>query len=203
MTEGKEKTKRPLQETYYYPVIFMVIVTVVFISVLAYLNDSTRETIKRAGEIKERESILYVLGIEHDSSFDGIQAAYDEQVVEKDYGYESRKSGDVALFFSGSGLWGEIEGFISVSGDMKTLSGLTFTAQSETPGLGGRIDELWFREQFRGVTLDSAKGDQLVYRPEPGGNVDAISGATSTSKAVLKILNPFLRDKIDELKGGE
>jgi Na+-transporting NADH:ubiquinone oxidoreductase subunit C len=203
MTEGRDKVKRPLQETYYYPVIFMVVVTVVFISVLAYLNDSTRETIKRAGEIKERESILYVLGIEHDSSFDGILAAYDEQVIEEDYGYVAKKTGYVALFFSGSGLWGEIDGFISISDDMKTLKGLVFTEQSETPGLGGRIDELWFREQFRGVALDSAEGDLIKYRPEPGGNVDAISGATSTSKAVLKILNPFLRDKIDELKGGE
>jgi Na+-transporting NADH:ubiquinone oxidoreductase subunit C len=203
MTEGRDKAKRPLQETYYYPVIFMVIVTVVFISVLAYLNDSTRETIKIAGEIKERESILYVLGIEHESSFDGILAAYDEQVKEEDYGYLGKETGRVALFFSGSGLWGEMEGFISISGDMKTLEGLTFTTHSETPGLGGRIDELWFREQFRGIALDAAEGGPLVYRPEPGGNVDAISGATSTSKAVLKILNPFIREKIDELKGGE
>ena len=203
MTEERDKAKRPLQETYYYPVIFMIIVTLVFISVLAYLNDSTRETIKRASEIKEKESILYVLGIDNDASFDGILAAYDEQVIEEDYGYVAKKTGDVALFFSGSGLWGEINGFISISDDMKTLKGLVFTEQSETPGLGGRIEELWYREQFRGVALDSREGDLIKYRPEPGGNVDAISGATSTSKAVLNILNPFLRSKIVELKGGE
>ena len=203
MTEAKEKIKRPLQETYYYPVIFMVLVTFVFIAVLAYLNDSTSEIIKKASESKERESILYVLGIENDASFDGILAAYEDQVIEEDYGYVSKESGDIALFFSGSGLWGEIDGFLAVSDDMKTLKGLVFTEQSETPGLGGRIDELWFREQFRGVKLDSTEGDLIKYKPEPGGDVDAISGATSTSKAVLNILNPFLKEKIDELKGGE
>lgn len=203
MTETKKKIKRPLQETYYYPVIFMVVVTVVFISILAYLNDSTSEIIERASEIKEKESILYVLSIDNDSSVDGISAAYDEQVIEEDYGYVAKETGDIALFFSGSGLWGEIDGFISISDDMKTLKGLVFTEQSETPGLGGRIDELWFREQFRGVKLDSPEGDLIKYKPESGGSVDAISGATSTSKAVLNILNPFLRDKIDELKGGK
>ena len=203
MTEAKEKIKKPLQETYYYPVIFMVLVTFVFIAVLAYLNDSTSEIIKKASESKERESILYVLGIENDASFDGILAAYEDQVIEEDYGYVSKESGDIALFFSGSGLWGEIDGFLAVSDDMKTLKGLVFTEQSETPGLGGRIDELWFREQFRGVKLDSTEGDLIKYKPEPGGDVDAISGATSTSKAVLNILNPFLKEKIDELKGGE
>lgn len=203
MTEAKEKIKRPLQETYYYPVIFMVLVTFVFIAVLAYLNDSTSEIIKKASESKERESILYVLGIENDASFDGILAAYEDQVIEEDYGYVSKESGDIAFFFSGSGLWGEIDGFLAVSDDMKTLKGLVFTEQSETPGLGGRIDELWFREQFRGVKLDSTEGDLIKYKPEPGGDVDAISGATSTSKAVLNILNPFLKEKIDELKGGE
>jgi len=181
----------------------MVLVTFVFIAVLAYLNDSTSEIIKKASESKERESILYVLGIENDASFDGILAAYEDQVIEEDYGYVSKESGDIALFFSGSGLWGEIDGFLAVSDDMKTLKGLVFTEQSETPGLGGRIDELWFREQFRGVKLDSTEGDLIKYKPEPGGDVDAISGATSTSKAVLNILNPFLKEKIDELKGGE
>ncbi|SRR6056297_58822 len=202
MTEGRDKSKRPLQETYYYPVIFMVLVTVVFISVLAYLNDSTRETIETAGQINEKESILYVLGIDHDPSIKGIQAAYEEGVSEEPFGFVAKESGIEAFFFTGSGLWGDIEGFISISGDMKTLEGLTFTKQSETPGLGGRIEEMWYKEQFRGVEIDSAEGVPLVYKPEPGGNVDAISGATSTSKAVLNILNPFIEEKLDELRGG-
>jgi len=202
MTEEKKAAKRPLHETYYYPVIFMVLLTVVFISVLAYLNDSTREIIETAGEINEKESILYVLGIDYDSSIEGIQSAYEEGVKEESFGFVAKESGIEALFFSGSGLWGDIEGFISVSGDMKTLEGLTFTKQSETPGLGGRIEEMWFKEQFRGVEIDSGEGGPLVYRPEPGGNVDAISGATSTSNAVLKILNPFIKEMLDESRGG-
>ena len=202
MTEEKKAVGRPLHETYYYPVIFMVVLTVVFISVLAYLNDSTREIIETAGQINEKESILYVLGIDHDSTIEGIQSAYEEGVKEESSGFVAKESGIEAFFFTGSGLWGDIEGFISISGDMKTLEGLTFTKQSETPGLGGRIEELWFKEQFRGVEIDSAEGGPLAYRPEPGGNVDAISGATSTSKAVLNILNPFIREKLDESGGG-
>jgi len=201
--EEKKAGKRPLHETYYYSVIFMVVLTVVFISILAYLNDSTSEIIETAGQINEKESILYVLGIEHGSSIEGIQSAYEEGVIEETFGFVAKKSGIQAFFFSGSGLWGDIEGFISISGDMKSLEGLTFTKQSETPGLGGRIEEMWYKEQFRGVEIDTDKGSPLVYRPEPGGNVDAISGATSTSKAVLKILNPIIREKLDKAGGGE
>jgi electron transport complex protein RnfG len=80
------------------------------------------------------------------------------------------------------------------------LSGIYVLAHTETPGLGGNVnlvnsENTWrnlltgtmkdetgkrpdFQEQFRGLTLDEAKLKQ------DGGKVDALTGATITSRAV-------------------
>lgn len=202
MTEKKEKRKRPLQETYYYPVIFMVAVTVVFISVLAYLNDSTANIIELNNEAKTQESVLYALAITNDGTQEGVRKTFAEKVEETDSGYRSKDTGALAFFFTGDGLWGKIDGYLAVSGNLDSIEGVTFTEHSETPGLGGRIDELWFKEQFRGIELKTGDEKPIAYRPAPGGTVDAISGATSTSNAVVKILNASLAETLNSLKGG-
>jgi Na+-transporting NADH:ubiquinone oxidoreductase subunit C len=88
-----------------------------------------------------------------------------------------------AFPLDGQGLWGSIRGYIGVSATFDRLLGMEFVEQNETPGLGGRIDEPWFKEQFAGVPL--IPGENLVY----GSGIDAITGATSSSNAVLNILN--------------
>lgn len=201
MTEKRLKEKRPLQETYYYPVLFMIAVTVVFISVLAYLNDSTREVIERNNAAKLQESILYVLDIPHGESAEDIVRTFEAAVEETGFGYRAKETRDLALFFTGNGLWGKIDGYLAVSEDLKTLRGVTFTEHSETPGLGGRIDERPYQEQFRGLSLEGGSDAFIVYRPDPAGNVDAISGATSTSYAVARILDRSIRESLETLKG--
>ncbi len=72
--------------------------------------------------------------------------------------------------------------------DFTQVLGIDFVTHSETPGLGGRISELWFKEQFRAVSINSDDSDIVTYRPAPDGNVDAITGATLTSDAVRNII---------------
>ncbi len=70
---------------------------------------------------------------------------------------------------------------------LERLTGVDFLKQSETPGLGARIAEAWFKEQFRGK-----KGPfTTVGEGEPAAEnqFDAITGATITSNAVMGILN--------------
>ena len=45
----------------------------------------------------------------------------------------------VAVRFSGPGVWGPIKGFLALESDRKTIRGITFYEQEETPGLGGEI----------------------------------------------------------------
>ena len=50
----------------------------------------------------------------------------------------------------------------------------------ETPGLGLKSRDGWFRDQFKGLTADQ------VRLKKDGGPLDAISAATITSRAVAE-----------------
>lgn len=81
----------------------------------------------------------------------------------------------------GSGYGGEINMTVGISSECK-VCGLEIVSHSETAGLGARIDELSFRQRFSGLS------DRAVI----GENVDAISGATISSKAVAAGVNAAL-----------
>ena len=88
----------------------------------------------------------------------------------------------------GRGLWGGLWGYISIDEDKQHVFGTYFDHESETAGLGARIKERWFQEQFNGrpvsgdegfltvVKQGDAKGDEM--------KVDGVTGATLTSKGV-------------------
>ena len=104
-----------------------------------------------------------------------------------------------AFPIGGKGFWGNIDGFLSTDNDVRSIRGIVFTNHNETPGLGARIDELWFRKQFEGLRLADAVGPgqyvQISRVDQSKKNrLDAITGATMTSKALEKILNDDLRD---------
>lgn len=182
-----------------YPVLFMVGLTALYTFILASINQGSLEIIKQQEALAEQKSILYVFGIDAPDSNSATTDLYTskiETVETKTQSYYIHKTSDgikgYAFPFSGKGLWGSISGHIALSTDFKTVLGLNFTSHSETPGLGGRIDEDWFKDQFR--NLDVSASPYVVFRPSDSGNVDAITGATLTSKSVSTILNDFMAD---------
>lgn len=62
----------------------------------------------------------------------------------------------------------------------------------ETPGLGLKATEEWFWKQFVG-------GDSTVALKKDGGKIDAISGATITSRAVAKGIAQTIRKYSEHL----
>ena len=58
---------------------------------------------------------------------------------------------------------------------------ITVTAADETPGLGAKATSDEFKSQFVGLTVEDTIG---VTKDKNGGTIDAISGATITSRAV-------------------
>jgi len=90
--------------------------------------------------------------------------------------------------FTGPGLWGNISLAVGVGADGSQLKGMRVLFNVETPGLGGRIGETWFTEQFK----DKKPGSGMVFN-QAGGNVengfDAIAGATISSTAVKDTIN--------------
>ena len=99
----------------------------------------------------------------------------------------------------GAGLWGPVWGYVAFQPDRRTIAGVYFDHESETPGLGAKIkDEAWFREKFIGKTVGfgSAPLFNLAKNAEAGGApnaVDAITGATMTSKGLGDALNVWFK----------
>lgn len=109
----------------------------------------------------------------------------------------------VAVAFEGPGLWGPIKGFIALAPDMRTIRGITFYEQEETPGLGGEIAAPWFRKQFKGKKITDAAGNPGIIikggREEAAVNeVDAITGATLTCEKVQQLLNSVIEKIVQE-----
>lgn len=99
----------------------------------------------------------------------------------------------------GNGYQGSILLLVALSADMQTLIGIKVLENVETPGLGGRINEEWFQKQFRGRSLVPAlklKKQKVTAENE----VQAISGATISSHAVVRIINDTLKQISAKLK---
>jgi electron transport complex protein RnfG len=95
------------------------------------------------------------------------------------------KAKGVAFESSGKGFGGDVGVMIGVDLETDQLLGMGVTTHSETPGLGSRAkDDPSFRAQFKGMSV----GEPFKVKTD-GGQVDAVSGATITSRGVCGGLN--------------
>lgn len=200
------------QKSFIYPIIFMSVITAIFVFVLAFLNYSTAERIEFLQDTDLRKKILYVFDISIPSDNpEEINRVFNQHIEEDDstnpplfYTIDDGKITGYAIPATGPGLWGSIDAYVGISADLTTILGLEFVEHSETPGLGGRISDLDFLEQFRGLDISNPSGENyIVFKPASGGNVDAISGATLTSQSVRDLLNIDIKNFLDDRREDE
>ena len=186
-----------MKKSFTYPIVFMSALTFVFVLVLSLLNSSTADVIAFNERVEMQKKILYVFDIEYDGSYpEKINSTFidyirEEKSPEGEVIYIATKDDQIigrAYPVGGAGLWGSIEAYVGLSEDKSRILGLDFISQEETPGLGGRIDEKIFKDQFRGIEIDGNR-EIVSYRPASDGNLDSIAGATLTSQAVADFLN--------------
>ncbi len=189
--DKKKKEKSKFQESIY-TISFMFIITFVFISVLAFVNISTRDITEQNKKIALQKAILSAGGIKLE----------DQTKVAKTFEKKARKLVDFNNIYkldnnyvfitTGAGLWGEIEAVVGFKNDFKTLTGIEFTKQSETPGLGARISESWFKEQMAGVACPI---NEIIPEGETNkaNTIQGITGATITTTAVKDLINKTVK----------
>ncbi|MFA6592478.1 MAG: NADH:ubiquinone reductase (Na(+)-transporting) subunit C [Bacteroidales bacterium] len=108
----------------------------------------------------------------------------------------------------GAGLWGPIWGYLAFNEDLTTFAGAYFDHASETPGLGAKIkDDPAFRAEFVGKTTDLS--EDRIFNIVKGGAkegqtnaIDAITGATMTSKGLDVAINLWLQAYKPYLESG-
>ena len=116
----------------------------------------------------------------------------------------------------GYGLWSTLWGFLALEGDFNTVAGLGFYEHGETPGLGGEVDNpkwkaLWHGKEIYDdgdVAIDLVKGNVTSSTPNAEHKVDALSGATLTSRGVGNLLQFWMGEMgyqtfIENLRAGE
>lgn len=98
------------------------------------------------------------------------------------------------LSASGKGLWDDIWGYIGLNEDISTINGTVFDHKQETAGLGSKINEAWFEDQFIGKTIEENGAFTPIEVKKPGNDlnnhqIDGISGATFTGVGVDEMLS--------------
>ncbi|MHC4111627.1 MAG: FMN-binding protein [Planctomycetota bacterium] len=191
-----------------YSLIYAAVLGTVCALLLTAVADVTAPYRQANAEAEEILNVLMVLDVNlpSDTSVKQLKGVFEKNVREEQRnGIEAfvrfqpgaqEQVQVIALRFSGQGLWGPIKGFLALEPDMKTIRGLTFYEQQETAGLGGKIAEKGFRDQFAGKSIEDEDGNPGVIISSSGdpalNKVDGISGATMTCDKVQMMLNELI-----------
>lgn len=101
----------------------------------------------------------------------------------------------------GKGLWSTLYGLLALESDAKTIAGITFYQQGETPGLGGEISNPRWQKLWQGkqafdandnVAIHVIKGEVLSNSATAISQVDGLAGATLTSRGVNNLVRYWL-----------
>lgn len=188
---------------------FMLLITLAFTSLVSLVRYANEERILRNQQVKLQETILKVLGIGVHGTLTSkdILHLFERRVkplkVQNKHFYlgydaDGETIRGYAFPVGGPGFWGPIYGMAAVDADASKMLGLAFYRHSETPGLGGRISEAWFTQQFVGLPVYPMEGNQKIFYLTPKkigkapNELDAITGASGTSRAVEHFLNQEL-----------
>ncbi|MDD3050850.1 MAG: FMN-binding protein [Candidatus Cloacimonetes bacterium] len=212
MSNNQEKL--PLNERKLFPVFFILILSVIFITVLAIIYTSTQQRVENFRINTEKKQILNLFNLPTED----VSASFEKHVKlkEKTHNgnnfqyYEIFDRSPVGYVFKirGNGLWGKIDAFLAVDIKFRKIIGFDIISQNETPGLGARITEDIFKNQFNNkifVDKNSLIKFSLVSEETPetqmtGNQIKQITGATSSSNAVVKMIYEQLK-KISVIMG--
>ncbi len=155
----------------------LLIISAVVAGLLGLTNGVTAEKISAINQEKTAASMEQVLPADSytpvECDLEGVAAAYQAG----DQGY--------VIEVTPSGFGGTIDMVVGVKAD-GTVAGVEIISMSETSGLGANASKDSFRSQFVGKS-----GDLAVTKD--GGDIDALTGATITSRAVTQGVNTALQ----------
>lgn len=171
-------------------VVFVIVVGSVLTAGLIVVSAVTNPVIEANNLKVMKMSVLSVLDIPYSES--DLETVFSENVrAETKDGrtvYVS-KSGDVAFSITGSGLWGPVEGVMGLKSDLETVKRIRINHQEETPGLGSRIADDDFLSRFNDKSIVPSLEVVAAGKAGADNQIDGITGATLSGKALEAILN--------------
>ena len=173
-------------------VLVLTLVAVIMGGILAYVNHLTE------GPIAEQKEKALADGIKAVMVCDDLKVAKTDVVKQNDakgkemtfivYQIKDAQGNDLgaAVESTTMGFGGELK--VLVGFDTKgTILGYTLLEHAETPGLGAKADQ-WFQDNMKGDIVGENPAEPLTVSKD-GGQVDAITASTITSRAFLLAVN--------------
>jgi len=167
---------------------------------LAAINSLTEEPIQEQKQLATMRAIKEVLPpFDNDpvAATRQIRLAADEAGADTALtvylGIKEGQISGVAFRVFGEGYGGLI--YAMVGTDLQgQISGVKILEHQETPGLGAKIEELAFTDQFKGKSLDnSVLVNGLIAVKNDGGDLDALTGATISPRGVAQAASACLK----------
>lgn len=163
-------------------------VTAISVALLAYVNELTKEPIAAANAKTLSDAVKAVVpGFDNDP----IAEKKMQEVNGVEYAvYPATKSGE----FIGAAVEASAMGF---GGDLRVLVGFdaqgniidySLLSHAETPGLGSKASD-WFKKGNKGDITGKNPGNAPLTVSKDGGEIDAITASTITSRAFLNAVN--------------
>jgi Na+-translocating ferredoxin:NAD+ oxidoreductase subunit G len=124
-----------------------------------------------------------------------------EDMKHMEENYEAKKGGETIAYVVSSeskGFGGEIKMLVGVTPGGKVID-FEILSHNETPGLGDIAGDESFRSLFKGK---GAEALTVVKDPRNKENINALTGATITSRAVTKGVKEAV-EKVHHLAGGK
>jgi electron transport complex protein RnfG len=154
--------------------------------------------VKYVAEQREKEEALKEMAPD---ATDPIKAAGNWQVHGKSYEYFAATAGGTPVAYiastAGKGYSSYIKMLVSIDKDLR-VSNLKVLSHQETPGLGDQILEEPFLKQFKGKELSRI----VLLKTETTENIQAISGATISSRAVTNGVKDAVQMLVDQYGNG-
>ncbi len=162
-------------------VIVLTIICAISALALAYVYNITKEPIAKQKRLEMIKAIKSVLpkNVVNDPLKDKIKIDGRTVYIGKDSA--GKVVGVAFKCVSNEGYSGKIEIMLGLKKD-GTINAIQILSHSETPGLGAKIEQPWFKKQFEGRNLKNTKWKVK----KDGGDIDQISGATISPRAVTK-----------------
>lgn len=163
-------------------------VTVVSVALLAYVNRLTKGPIARAEAQALGDAVRAVVpGFDNDpiaekrvQEVDGVEYAV----------YPATKGGayvGAAVEASAMGFGGELRVLVGFDAEGNILD-YSLLSHTETPGLGSKADT-WFKKGGKGDITGLNPGQASLAVDKDGGQIDAITASTITTRAFLSAVN--------------
>ncbi len=183
---------KKLESTITNMVVVLVGVALITGSILAYVNHVTEEPIKLQAEKTLADGIKAVMGgvelsvAKEDTVKQNVSGKELTFVIHEAVAADGRPIGAAVESTSG-GFGGDLKILVGFDSDGKIL-GYTILQHAETPGLGAKADK-WFQKDGKGCVIGkNPAADNLTVRKD-GGDIDAITASTITSRAFLLAVN--------------